>query len=173
MARHKFAMLTLKEQPFRGSPETSRILSAAEGWSYLGLQIDALRELEEVPEEEQCLLQVLIAKIRILFHLKRWKKAFALAQEGMKRYQNEDEFVVQAAFALFKLRLKERAMNVISGAPEWIKGTGILYYNLACYHAKFDNCLTISRKCMEAAIKVNPGIEESARKDSDLAELWK
>jgi hypothetical protein len=78
---------------------------------------------------------------------------------------------VQRAFALQKLNKDHEANEVIQGAPEWLRKTGILHYNLGCYEARWGN-LKMARECVKAAISINAAIKKNMKQDPDLAELW-
>jgi len=164
-------MLTLSNRNKQHLPQTGKALLAAEGYVYLGLYREALKELDQLdkPEQDEC--DVLIARIRILLHLARWTKAARLSAKGEALYDSEDEFTVQRAFALHQLDKGEEAAHVLLQAPEWIRRTGILHYNLACYEARWGN-LTIARQCVQTAIQLNSAIKKNARQDPDLAALW-
>ena len=164
-------MLTLSNNTKQHPEDTCLALRAAEGYVFFTLYREALRELDSVAGYEQDDCDVMIARIRILLHLQRWRKAAQLSARGAALHNSEDEFTVQRAFALHQLNLGEQAARVLLDAPEWIRRTGILHYNLACYEARWGN-LTVARQCVQAAIQLNSAIKKNARLDPDLAELW-
>jgi len=164
-------MLTLTHYSKQHPEVTCMALQTAEGYVFLGLYREALEEIEHLPDCEQDDCDVMIAHVRILLHLHRWRKAARLSAQGEALYDSEDEFTVQRAFALHQLKKSEAAARVLLAAPEWIRRTGILHYNLACYEARWGN-LTVARQCVQAAIKINSAIKKNARQDPDLAELW-
>ena len=164
-------MLTLSNH-IRQHPEgTHRSLQAAEGYVYFELYRESLKELDQLDAQENDDRDVLIARIRILLHLKRWRQAAKLSSRAEALYSDEDEFTVQRAFALHKLEKGEEAARVLLQAPEWIRKTGILHYNLACYEARWGN-LQVARQCVQTAIQLNSAIKKNARQDPDLADLW-
>jgi tetratricopeptide (TPR) repeat protein len=146
-------------------------LQAAEGYVYLGLYREALKELDRVPESEQELADVLIARVRVLLHLQRFSTAAKLSQRGENLHKDEDEFTVQRAFALHQLDKPDEAARVLSDAPSWLRRTGILHYNLGCYEARWGK-IDVARACLKTAIELNGAIKKNARQDPDLAELW-
>jgi len=164
-------MLTLSNQIKQHPEATRRALQAAEGYVYFGLFREALKELNSISGEEQDDCDVLVARIRILLHLGRWKKAAQLSARGAGLHHTEDEFTVQRAFALHQMDLGDAAAQVLMEAPEWLRRTGILHYNLACYEARWGN-ISIARQCVQAAIELNSAIQKNARQDPDLAALW-
>lgn len=164
-------MLTLTNHPKEHSLRTFHALQAAEGYVYLGLYRQALGELDHIETSDQELSDVLIARIRTLLHLNRFTAAARLSARGEALYKDEDEFTVQRAFALHQLNKGDEAAKVLLNAPEWLRQTGILHYNLACYEARWGN-IKIAKQCVKAAITLNAAIKKNARQDPDLAELW-
>ena len=164
-------MLYLTNRPRSHSPETKRGLHAADGYLFLSMPKAALEELHRIPRQERNDASVLLARIRVLLHLKRWQKAEVLSRQGTKYHPDEEEFTVQRAFALHQLDRGDAATEVLLAAPDWIRRTGILHYNLACYEARLGD-LSIARQCIDAAIQLNAAMQKNARADPDLAGLW-
>jgi tetratricopeptide (TPR) repeat protein len=146
-------------------------LLAADGYLFLGMPQHALNELESICDSAQHASPVLRARIRVLLHLKRWTEANSLSEAGNSLYPDENEFTVQRAFALHQLKKGNDAVQVLLSAPEWLRRTGILHYNLACYEAQLGD-LTTARQCIQAAIEINASFKKNARTDPDLARLW-
>ncbi len=164
-------MLYLGNRSHSHSAQTQRALHAADGYLYLGMPDEALGELLIVPVPEQTDPSVLLAKVRVLLHLKRWGEAEELTVLGTSHHPDEEEFTVQRAFALHQLDKGDQAVEVLLAAPEWIRRTGILHYNLACYEARLGD-LTTARQCIKAAIQLNAAMKKNARVDPDLQALW-
>jgi len=151
--------------------EWQRSLMAADGYLFLGMPTHALAELESIPDSAQNSSAVLRARVRVLLHLKRWNEANGLSEAGVSLYPDENEFTVQRAFALHQLKKGGDAVKVLLSAPEWIRKTGILHYNLACYEAQLGD-ITTARQCIKAAFEINSSFKKNARTDPDLARLW-
>ncbi len=164
-------MLYLTLQPRTQSRETRRALNAADGYLYFGMFDEALQELESIDNSEQEEAAVLLARIRLLLHKGQWNPAERLSQRGAGLHPEEGEFTVQRAFALYQMQKTDQAEEVLMSAPDWIRRTGILHYNLACYEARLGD-LSIARECIDTAIQINEGIKKSARLDPDLQALW-
>jgi hypothetical protein len=164
-------MLYLHHQPDKFHGQTQELLEAADGYLFLGLPTDALAELDKIPKEDRSQAMVLIACTRVLLHLKKWEDAEHLATQGTIRHPDHEEFTVQRAFALHQLQRGEAAMNVILEAPEWLRRTGILHYNLACYEAQLGDLKT-ARQCIKVACKMNTAMRKNAAVDPDLRGLW-
>lgn len=162
---------TQKSEAHQTPPEQSRPLRAVDGYLYLGMPEEALAALGDVPQEDHFDAPVMRAHIRVLLHLGKWDEANGLAEQGSELHPEENEFVVQRAFALHQLNKGGEAVQVIEGAPAWIRRTGIIHYNLACYEAQLGD-LGIARECIRAAIRINSAFRKSAQYDPDLQKLW-
>ena len=164
-------MLYLSQNPHPHTAETQRALRAADGYLYLGMVQEALGELEGIHTAEHDDTAVLLARIRVLLHMKKWTFAETLSGRGARLHPEEGEFTVQRAFALHQMKQDEAAEEALLAAPEWIRRTGILHYNLACYQARLGD-LSQARECIDTAIQINSGIKKNARLDPDLQALW-
>lgn len=164
-------MLYLSQPTKIQSIETQKALNAADGYLYFSLLDEALEELESIPVDEQKEAAVMLARIRLLLHKKLWSSAEELSQLGAGMHPEEGEFTVQRAFALHQLDEGKKAEEVLESAPDWIRRTGILHYNLACYEARLGDPVT-ARQCIDTAIQINAGIKKSARVDPDLQSLY-
>jgi tetratricopeptide (TPR) repeat protein len=164
-------MLYLTHKSHAQTPELERPLMAADGFLFLGMPEQALEELAKIPSDYHQHSSVLRARIRILLHLRQWKRAEKLSRLGSRLYPDENEFMVQRAFSLHQQAKGPEAIEVIRSAPEWIRRTGILQYNLACYEAQLGD-LGIARQCIRAAIEINSSFKKNAKTDPDLQRLW-
>ena len=164
-------MIYLSSESREISFELQRTLEAVDGYLQLGMPDEAHRELNEAKISDQFETATLRARIRILLHLKRWKDAEALSEKGISLHPEENEFMVQRAFALHQLQRGDEAAGVLLAAPTWIRQTGILHYNLACYEAKLGD-IALARQCLQAALELNSGFKTSFRTDPDLRTLW-
>jgi len=151
--------------------QAQRALHAADGYLFLGLPDEALRALHLIPTLELADASVMLARVRVLLHLKRWDAAETLSGRGTTEHPQEEEFTVQRAFALHQLNKGDRAVQVLLSAPAWIRRTGILHYNLACYEARLGD-LSTAKQCIRAAIQLNAAMKKNARIDPDLQSLW-
>jgi len=164
-------MLYLSNQKEAPINDVQRPLLAADGYLYFGLADEALEELNAIEARYRNDSPVLRARIRVLLHLKRWAEANELSELGNGIYPEENEFMVQRAFALHQLHKGSDAVRVLLSAPEWIRRTGILHYNLACYEAQLGD-LGTAKQCIRAAIEINASFKKNARTDPDLQRLW-
>jgi predicted Zn-dependent protease len=163
-------MLYLAQQPRTECLEAQTALQAADGYLYLGMANEALAELDSIDLEKQGDTAVLLARVRVLLHMKRWATAEALTRRCITAFPSVEEFTVQRAFALHQMKKGNEAMDVILAAPEWIRRTGIIHYNLACYEARLGD-LTMARRCIDVAIQMNAAMKRNAKVDPDLQAL--
>jgi len=99
--------------------------------------------------------------------LGRWGSAARLSARAEVLHKEEDEFTVQRAFALHQLDKGEEAAKVLLEAPEWLRRTGILHYNLGCYEARGgwreDAIAHVTR-----ALELDPKLRDVAAGDEEL-----
>jgi hypothetical protein len=164
-------MLYLSQPTKIQGVETQRALNAADGYLFFNLFDEALAELAGIPGDEQEDSPVMLARIRLLLHKRDWRSAEQLSAQGLGLHPDEGEFTVQRVFALHQMAKNDKAQQVLMDAPDWIRRTGILHYNLACYEARLGDPVA-ARACIDAAIEINAGIKKSARVDPDLQSLW-
>ena len=164
-------MLYLAQQPKVQNPQTQRALHAADGYLYLGMKEEALEELDGVEMLEQGDPALLLARVRVLLHMRRWEEAEKLSNRCLQDHPAVEEFTVQRAFALHQMKKGEEAMDVILSAPEWIRRTGIIHYNLACYEARLGS-KKMAKRCMDVAIQMNGAMKRNAKVDPDLQGLY-
>jgi hypothetical protein len=164
-------MLYLNHEKKGYTPEIHKALRIADGYLFLGLFDESLAALDVLTGEETKVPEVMLARNRVLLHKKEWGEVERTAYNGLRAYPERDEFIVQRALALRKLKKGNVAMDVILSAPDWIRQTGILHYNLACYEAQLGD-IKIARQCIDVAIHMNEAMRMSARKDPDLRELY-
>lgn len=164
-------MIYLRSESRELSFELQRALEAVDGYLQLSMPDEALKELNAAKIDDQFETATLRARIRVLLHLKRWRDAEALSEKGISLHPEENEFMVQRAFALHQMKRGDEAAGVLLSAPTWIRQTGILHYNLACYEAKLGD-MALARQCLQAALELNSGFKNNVRTDPDLQQLW-
>jgi hypothetical protein len=163
-------MLCLTRSEDHPPQEIRRVVDAVEGYLFLGMPDEALGEIEGLPARLQDNCTLLRNRVRVLLHLHRWQEAQRFAALGASIHPREDEFTVQRAFALHMLRRNHEAARVLHDAPEWLRRTGFLEYNLACYEVRFGD-LDAARECIKAACGMNEAFLRSIATDPDLAPL--
>ena len=163
-------MLYLNHKPQSHSEQTREALQAADGYLYLNLPQEALNEIDAVKGDDADIPEVLLARNRVLFHLKRWKDAEQIAFRSSIDHGDREEFLVQRAFALKRMKQSRLAHQVLDEAPEWIRKTGILHYNLACYEAKLGDKAS-AQEFLDLAFSMNDAMRKNAKHDPDLQSI--
>ena len=165
-------MLYLNHQPTEETRQDwQRPLLAADGYLYLGMPRQALAR---IGIHRGCFAEPLASPARPRAGPPPYEALDGgqpLSEMATDLYPEENEFTVQRAFALHQLKKGGAAVRVLLDAPEWIRRTGILHYNLACYEAQLGD-LSTARQCIKAAIEINASFKKNARTDPDLARLW-
>lgn len=164
-------MLNIKGATEITDTRLRRVLDAVDGYLYLGLPEYAVQELNSLDEKRLVQSTTMRARVRCFLHLKDYQEAQRLSKAACQLYPNEPEFSVQQVFALHKLSRLEEAEDVLLSAPEWLRESGLLHYNLACYEARLGDMET-ARECINVAFGLNSSFRKSAKKDPDLAGLW-
>lgn len=147
-----------------------RHLLAAEGYLELDMPKEALVELNEISRNRKNELHPLRLRLRALIGLEDWAPCVTLAASAAKRFPEEGEFFLQWAYALHKSRPAD-VRNVINAAPESLKRSGFLQYNLARFEAQ-DGNFDVARSYLREAFQLNPVMALNARRDPDLKAIW-
>ncbi|MCC6354326.1 MAG: hypothetical protein IT577_10595 [Verrucomicrobiae bacterium] len=146
-------------------------LVAAEGYLDLGMADEALRELDSIESGLGEDAHPLRLRCRALIGLREWVTCVRLATEAARMYPEEGEFFLHWAYALRKVRPGSGAGEVIEAAPEPLRRSGVLHYNLARFEAQ-DGNMERARGYLEEACRLNPVIALSARRDPALKSVW-
>jgi len=168
--RSLLPMIYLAAYPTIESAAAQAALRAADGFLFFGLDGEAMAEIDRIEVARQGDSPVLLARVRVLLHMGHWALAEALSRRGVEAFPTVEEFTVQRAFALHQMEEAEEAANAILAAPEWLRRSGILHYNLACYEARLGTP-TAARRCIDTAIEFNSAMRMNAKVDPDLKSL--
>jgi tetratricopeptide (TPR) repeat protein len=147
-----------------------KTIEAAEGYLELGLQEEALAELDSLPREHQTQSPVLQTRISILLQLRRWREALVLSEQLCSAYPSEGFGFIHAAFCWHELGETHRAKSLLLSGPPSLLDEALYYYNLGCYDAILGN-LDQARAYLRASFRLNKAFREAARQDPDLAVL--
>lgn len=146
-------------------------LLAAEGYLDLKMPAEALSELDSIGLEMVKDAQVLRLRLRALSGLGEWTPCVKLATEAARQFPEEGEFFLHWAYALRKARPGAGAGEVIDAAPEPLRRSGLLHYNLARFEAQ-DGNFERARGYLQEACRLNPLIAFNARLDPALRSIW-
>lgn len=145
-------------------------LLAAEGYLELDMPQEALKELDGISKERKCELHPLRLRLRALIGLGDWAPCVTLAAAAARRFPEEGEFFLQWAYALHKSK-PGGVREVIDAAPESLRRSGFLQYNLARFEAQ-DGNFEEARSYLREAFQLNPVMALNARRDPDLKAVW-
>ncbi|MDX1951742.1 MAG: tetratricopeptide repeat protein [Verrucomicrobiota bacterium] len=152
-------------------------LRAAEGWSELGNQKEALAELERLGRDISDHEDVLEIYCRIYEHFEDWFKAMHYARRLREIYPGKPAGWIHEPIALHRQKLKEEAFALGLAASAKFPENATVAYNLACYAVAL-NKLEEARNILKVAVELDPrkgkpgDLREAASRDPDLIPLW-
>ncbi|MBI5689895.1 MAG: hypothetical protein HZC55_07320 [Verrucomicrobia bacterium] len=153
------------------SKTSQRRLRHASGYIGLGMWAEADRELATIPAEEQGAEAVLAVRTDRHLEAKEWERLVAVAEELTRCHPTCEQGWIHRAFALRELqRIAEAKAVLLEAEPLHGRTSGVLHYNLACYHCLLGE-RPEARRRFRRACQMNPEWKESALQDSDLAAL--
>ncbi len=156
-------------------PPDAHYLSAADGWSELGLPAEAEAELNRIAPNYQSHPDVLESRWRILAQTRRWENALSVARTLLEKAPNRCSGWLDHAYALRRTSNNglQEAWNALLPAYEKFPGEPTIAYNLSCYACQlkqFDQARTWFRRAMK--IGDAERIKRLALEDPDLQPLW-
>ncbi len=145
-------------------------IRAAEGYSELGLQAEALAELDSLTDENQERAETLRTRITIVLKLRAWADASRLSERMCELYPNESFGFIHKAYCLHELGETAEAKRVLLDGPAGLLEEPTYYYNLGCYDAILGN-LDSARAYLRASFRLDKSFRELAKTDPDLASI--
>ena len=150
------------------SIQKQRRLEYARGYMELGLLEEAESELDAIAEDDQSALDVLELRVDLHMELKQWPRVVGTAQLVCEKKNTCDRAWIAWAYALRELQRIEEAKAVLLRAETWHGSkSGVLHYNLACYHCLLGEMEEAERRLKRACI-LDPSWRAVALEDSDL-----
>lgn len=153
----------------RMSPE--RALLAAQGYLELEMPEEALRELDELPEEAGRMVEVLQVKLFILMRARRWGDALAVCDTLREVAPDQTTGYIHGAFCLHELGRTREAKAILLQGPASLLREATYYYNLGCYDAVLGN-LEDAQHALELSFKMDDKFRDIAKYDPDLKAVW-
>jgi tetratricopeptide (TPR) repeat protein len=145
-------------------------LRAAEGYAELGMQEDALAELDKLSSEDQDKVVTLQTRVNILLQVRQWQQTLQLCERLCAMRPSEAYGFIHAAFCLHELGKTEKAKNLLLAGPSALLDEPVYYYNLGCYDAVLGH-LDQALAYLRASFRLNRAFRDVARRDPDLAAL--
>lgn len=142
-------------------------ISAAQGYSELGMCEDALAELDAIEPESAEKTDVLETRLTILMRARRWKEALEVSRNLCRIDPEAPSPFIHAAFCLHEIgRTQEARILLLEGPPSLLREP-TFHYNLACYEARLGN-LAEAHAHLETSFAMDKKFREFAKTDTDL-----
>lgn len=145
-------------------------IRAAEGYFELGMQTEALAELDLLPAENQERVEALRMRISILLKSQEWARTLRLSARMCELYPGESFGFIHKAFCLHELGATAEAKQTLLDGPASLLEEPIYYYNLGCYDAVLGN-LESAQAYLRASFRLDKAFRELAKGDPDLASI--
>ncbi len=147
-----------------------RIVSAACGYTELGLHDMAWEELQSLPDTDRALPEVQDLVLSLLVREERWEETVAAGVPLCLDASHPASIFIHTAFALHELgRTKEAQATLLSG-PESLQSEPLYHYNLACYLAVSGD-LPAAEDHLRTAFRMDSKLRLHASTDPDLKAL--
>lgn len=144
-----------------------RKISAAQGYSELGMVEEALAEIDAIRAGHAERADVLETRLLILMRGKRWKDALAVSRKLCKAAPETPVGFIHTAFCLHELGRTREAKNVLVEGPPSLLKEPTYHYNLACYEAKLGN-FAEAHAHLETSFSLDRKFREFAKTDPDI-----
>jgi tetratricopeptide (TPR) repeat protein len=154
------------------SKATAQRLRYADGYLALDMLTDASNELELIEGEDRLSNEVLILRSDLYMRAKQWDLLEAMARELTQRDPSYEKGWIDRAYALREMERVPAAKAVLLEAePIHGKESGVLHFNLACYHCLLGE-LEETKTRLRRACQLDEELKIGALEDPDLEALW-
>lgn len=147
--------------------QIERTLVAAQGYIELEMPSEALRALDELPEEAQGREDVLQIRLFILMRGRRWQDAMDVCARLRENDPQQTTGYIHGAFCLHELGHTREAKDLLLSGPAALLREATYYYNLGCYDAVLGN-LEEAQHALQISFKMDDKFREIAKYDPDL-----
>jgi tetratricopeptide (TPR) repeat protein len=156
-------------------PPDLHLLSAAVGWTELGLPTEAEAELKQISEGYRGHPDVLEVRWVVLAQLNRWEEALNVARDLMRGAPNRCSGWLHQAYSLRRTSKDglQQAWQALLPAYNKFPREPTIAYNLSCYACQMEQ-LDEARAWLKRALKIGDKqrIKRMALDDPDLRPLW-
>jgi tetratricopeptide (TPR) repeat protein len=156
-------------------PPDLHYLSAAVGWTELGVPAEAESELNQISQDYQGHPDVLEVRWVVLAQLDRWDDALAVARALLRGAPNRCSGWLHQAYSLRRLAKNglQAAWQALLPAYNKFPREPTIAYNLSCYACQMEQ-LEEARAWLKRALKIGDKqrIKRMALGDPDLQPLW-
>ncbi|NBP24074.1 MAG: tetratricopeptide repeat protein [Proteobacteria bacterium] len=148
---------------------------AAEGWLMLGNPIEAMAELDLIPDIYRQRMDVLTLHWTVCSALRRWDEAWTVANAQWALYPEAVESWIHRSYAARRHTGGSiaKAFGLLEPAVDRFPQEPILRYNLACYLARMGQDEEAWQRFQQALERGDPlEFRTMALADEDLQSLW-
>jgi hypothetical protein len=151
---------------------TRRRLEFAMGYIGLGLLVEASEELESITGADRLSAETMRVRAELYLGAKNWELLLAVCRELTRLCPEEERGWIHAAYALRELeRIVEAKAVLLEAEPRHGPTSGLLHYNLACYHCLLGE-LPAAKTQLAIGCRMDASWKKAALDDRDLAALW-
>lgn len=140
---------------------------AAQGYIELEMLGEALREIDDVPQEFQNREEVLHVRLFILMRRHQWDDALKVCERLRTNNPDLTTGYIHGAFCLHELGRTDEAKAVLLTGPATMLREATYYYNLGCYDAVLGN-IEEAQHALEVSFRMDDKFREIAKHDPDL-----
>ncbi len=150
--------------------EHQKALTVVQGYLELGMPLEALRELKELPAALHDLPLSVEMHVVLLIRLRRWKSAATQARKLCKLSPSSPTGFIHLAYCQHESGNTGEARKTLLKGPPALQKEATYHYNLACYDAVLGD-IESARRNLARSIGINKRFLEFARQDADLSPL--
>lgn len=150
--------------------QIERTLLAAQGYIELDMPEVALRELDELPPDDQARQEVLQVRLFIFMRARNWRDSMRICDRLREADPEQTTGYIHGAFCLHELGQTRKAKDLLLSGPAALLREATYYYNMGCYDAVLGN-LRDAQHALEISFKMDDKFREIAKYDPDLKEV--
>lgn len=149
----------------------SRHITAAQGFVDLGMFLDANGELEEIRPEMRDRSEVLAVRVRIYRALENWDLMDTVAGTLALRHPDNDQLVVDWAFARRRSQSPEAAFFILQEAERNHPAGNRIQYELARYECE-TGAIETARQRLKQLFERDPAWRTTMIDDPAFERIW-
>jgi len=149
------------------SKKDQQHLQASVGYTQLGMNAEALQELDLVSGPERTSVEVLSLELAILHQSNQWTESMKVAGRMVELDPENPDWHIAYAFATRRARSLDQARSILAHALALFPANALIHYNLGCYAAQLGE-LDQSCSLIEEAFRMDRKFRKIAQTDPDL-----
>ena len=144
-----------------------RTLLTVQGYIELDMPVDALRELDALPEDVKAREEAMEMRLFVLMRARWWDDALAICRQLMQKSPSASTGYIHGAFCLHELGKTQEARMLLLEGPATLRDEPTYHYNLGCYEAVLGHTENAVQH-LETSFEMDRKFCEIARHDPDL-----